>query len=81
MTLRAATDLDLRVRVYGGPTGGSLRFWGAASLDEGERIDYTLPLDGPLPSLTFSWEDTLGQAGAVALKGEQLPYPLPVNGR
>ena len=77
MTLRAATPLDIRVRAYGGLTGRFLRFWGAASLDEGERIDYSLPLHGPTPSLTFSWEDTLGQAGAVTVKGEQLPYPLP----
>ncbi len=77
VTLRAATPLDIRVRAYGGLTGRFLRFWGAASLDEGERIDYSLPLHGPTPSLTFSWEDTLGQAGAVTMKGAQLPYPLP----
>ncbi len=77
VTLRAATDLDLRVRAYGGRQGRSLRFWGSASLDDGERIAYSLPLSGEAPSLTFSWKDTLGQAGAVTLKDEQLPYPLP----
>ena len=77
VTLRAATDLDLRVRAYGGPEGGWLRFWGSASLAEGERIDYSLPLHGPKPSFTFSWEDSLGQAGAVTFKHEQIPYPLP----
>ena len=77
VTLRAATALDIRVRAFGGSQGRSLRFWGSASLDEGERIDYSLPLHGPAPSLTFSWEDTLGQAGAVTVKGEQIPYPLP----
>ena len=75
--LRAATPLDLRVRAFGGPEGTWLRFWGSASLDEGERIDYSLPLDGPNPSFTFSWEDTLGQAGAVTVEGGQIPYPLP----
>ena len=70
-------DLDVRVRAFGGPQGASLRFWGSASLAEGERIDYSLPLDGPAPSLTFSWVDTLGQAGAVTVEGEQIPYPLP----
>ena len=75
--LRAATPLDIRVRAFGGPEGSSLRFWGSASLDEGERIDYSLPLDGPNPSFTFSWEDTLGQAGAVTVESEQIPYPLP----
>ena len=75
--LRAATPLDIRVRAFGGPEGSWLRFWGSASLDEGERIDYSLPLHGPNPSLTFSWEDTLGQAGAVTVEGGQIPYPLP----
>jgi len=75
--LRAATDLDLRVRAYGGPGGRSLRSYAGASLDAGERASYDLPLDGPDPSLVFSWEDELGQAGAVSLDGEGLPYPLP----
>ena len=73
VTLRAATPLDLRVRAFGGPEGSWLRFWGSASLDEGERIDYSLPLHGPSPSFTFSWEDTLGQAGAVTVEEAQLP--------
>ena len=77
VTLRAATPLDIRVRAFGGPQGNSLRFWGSASLAEGERIDYSLPLDGPEPSFTVSWEDTLGQAGALTVKHEQIPYPLP----
>ena len=54
------------MRAFGGPEGTWLRFWGSASLDEGERIDYPLPLHGPVPSFTVSWEDTLGQAGAVS---------------
>ena len=78
VTFRAATALDIRVRTYGGPEGSWLRFWGSASLDEGERIDYSLPLNGPKPSFTVSWEDTLGQAGALTVKHEQIPYPLPV---
>ena len=77
VTLRAATGLDLRVRAFGGSQGRSLRFWGSASLDEGERIDYSLPLHGPAPSLTFSWQDSLGQAGALTFKHEQIPHPLP----
>ena len=77
VTLRAATDLHLRVRAYGGREGRSLRFWGSASLDEGERTVYSVPLSGESPSLTFSWEDGLGQAGAVTLKDGQIPYLLP----
>ena len=77
VTLRAATTLDIRVRAFGGPEGTWLRFWGSASLDEGESIDYSLPLHGPVPSFTFSWEDTLGQAGALTVESDNIPYPLP----
>ncbi len=75
--LRAATDLDIRVRAFGGPDGNSLRFWGSAALVEGERIDYSLPLNGPMPSVTVSWEDAIGQAGALTIKHDWIPYPLP----
>ena len=78
VTLRAATELDIRVRAFGGPQGAWLRFWGSATLAEGERIDYSLPLHGPAPSFTVSWEDTLGQAGALTFEEAQLPFPLPV---
>ena len=78
VTLRAATALDIRVRAFGGPEGTWLRFWGSATLAEGERIDYSLPLHGPAPSFTVSWEDTLGQAGALTVEHDQIPYPLPV---
>ena len=47
----------------------------SATLAEGERIDYSLPLHGPAPSFTVSWEDTLGQAGALTFEEAQLPYP------
>ena len=77
VTLRAATDLDIRMRAFGGSQGTSLRFWGSASLAEGEAIDYSLPLHGPMPSFTVSWEDTLGQAGAVTIEHGRIPYPLP----
>ena len=77
VTLRAATDLDIRVRAFGGSQGTSLRFWGSASLTEGEAIEYSLPLNGPMPSFTVSWEDTLGQAGALTWEHDRIPYPLP----
>ena len=77
VTLRAATELDIRVRAFGGPEGAWLRFWGSATLAQGERIDYSLPLHGPAPSFTVSWTDTLGQAGAYTVEHEQIPYPLP----
>ena len=77
VVLRAATDLDLRVRAYGGPSGSGSRFFATVSLAAGERVTYDLPLNGPSPSLVFSWEDGLGQAGAVSLDGERLPWPLP----
>ena len=77
VVLRAATDLRLTVRAYGGPEGRSLRAWAAASLEQGQRSTHDLPLRGPAPSLVFSWRDGIGQAGALSLEGEQLPYPLP----
>ena len=77
VTLRAATNIDLRARAYGGPEGTWLRFWGSATLDEGERVSYSLPLHGPVPSFTFSWEDGLGQAGAFTVEHEWIPHPLP----
>ena len=76
--LRAATDLNIRVRAFGGSQGTSLRFWGSSNLTEGEAIDYSLPLSGPMPSFTVSWEDTLGQAGALTVTHDRIPYPLPM---
>ena len=77
VTLRAATDVELWTRAFGGPEGAWLRFWGATSLTGGESVDYSLPLHGPVPSLTFSWVDTLGQAGATTVTHEKIPFPLP----
>ena len=81
VSVRSATDLQLRVRAYGGPLGQSPRFFATAALEVGERAAYDLPLHGPSPSLQFSWEDALGQAGALTLAGgEQFSYPLPSAG-
>ena len=49
VTLRAATELDIRVRAFGGPQGTWLRFWGSATLAEGELIDYSPPSTDPHP--------------------------------
>ncbi len=77
ITLRAATDVDIRLRAFGGPDGTWLRFWASDTLDEGEFGRYRFPLHGPTPSFTVSWEDGLGQAGALTVEHEQIPYPLP----
>ncbi len=77
VTLRAAHDLDLRVRVYGGRTGRTLKMGARSTFRSGEARSYNLTLDGPLPSFTFSWADALGRSGAVSLKSHQIPYPLP----
>ena len=77
VTLRAATDVDIRVRAFGGPEGTWLRFWGSATLAEGESIDYSLPLQGPQPTFTVSWEDGHGQAGALTVESDNIPHPLP----
>ncbi len=77
VSLRASHDLDLKVRVFGGRTGRTLKMGANAVVHSGERKTYNLTLDGPEPSFTFSWVDALGFSGAVSLKSEQLPYPLP----
>ena len=78
VTLRAATDLEIRVRAFGGLRGREMRFWSAAALTERGTISYSLPLSGDEPSLTLSWEDGIDQGGAVTKRAEQIPYPLPV---
>ena len=77
VSLRAAHDLDLKVRVFGGRTGRTLKMGANAIVHSGERKTYNLTLDGPSPSFTFSWTDSLGFSGAVSLKSDQIPYPLP----
>ena len=77
VTLRAAHDLDLKVRVFGGRTGRTLKMGANAVVHSGERRTYNLSLDGPSPSFTFSWTDSLDFSGAVSLKSNQIPYPLP----
>ena len=77
VSLRAAHDLDLKVRVFGGRTGKTLKMGANAIVHSGEKKTYNLTLDGPKPSFTFSWTDSLGFSGAVSLKSDQLPYPLP----
>ena len=88
VTLRAAHDLDLKVRVFGGRTGRTLKMGANAIVHSGERKTYNLTLDGPSPSFTLSWTDSpvsstgqaLGFSGAVSLKSNQIPYPLPQAG-
>ena len=75
--LRAAHDLDLKVRVFDGRTGRTLKMGANAVVHSGERKTYNLILNGPRPSFTFSWTDALGFSGAVSLKSDQIPYPLP----
>ena len=77
VTLRAATDVDIRIRAFGGPDGTWLRFWASDRLDEGEIGRYRFPLHGPVPSFTVSWEDGLGQAGALTVEHDMIPHPLP----
>ena len=77
VTLRAAHDLDLKVRVFGGRAGKTLKMGANTSLTAGQARSYNLNLDGPSPSFTFSWVDALGRSGAVSLKSHQIPYPLP----
>ncbi|MDE2843364.1 MAG: hypothetical protein OXN21_08285, partial [Chloroflexota bacterium] len=77
VTLRAAHDLDLKGRVFGGRTGKTLKMGFNTGLAAGQSKSYNLTLDGPSPSFTFSWQDALGFSGAASLKSHQIPYPLP----
>ena len=77
VTLRAAHDLQLRGRVYGGRQGRTLKMGVNPSFRAGESKSFNLTLDGPSPSFTFSWRDGLDRSGAVSLKSHQIPYPLP----
>ena len=80
VTLRAAHDLNLKVRVFGGRAGKTLRMGANTSLTAGQAKSYNLTLNGPSPSFTFSWVDSLGRSGAATLKSDQIPYPLPKAG-
>ena len=77
VVLKAASNLDVEVRAFGGPDGREPKFQRDDTLGQGGRSSYLMPLDGLVPSFTFSWRDEFGQAGAVSLSGSQLPYPLP----
>ena len=77
VVVRAAANLEVEARAFGGPDGREPRFQREDTLGRNGRSSYLAPLDGPVPSFTFSWRDEHGQAGAVSLAGEQLPYPLP----
>ena len=77
VTLRAAHELHLRGRAYGGRSGRTLRMGFNTAMSAGQSKSYNLSLDGPSPSFTFSWVDALGRSGAVSLKSSQIPFPLP----
>ena len=77
ITVRAATGIKLDVRSYGGDSGRVLTFFVHDLMEQGEAERFGLSLDGPDPSFTFAWQDGLGQTGALALKGRQLPHPMP----
>ncbi|MCY3696663.1 MAG: hypothetical protein OXG86_05850 [Chloroflexi bacterium] len=77
VVLKAAANLEVEVRAFGGADGREPKFHRENTLGTGGRLSYLLPLDGPVPSFTFAWRDEHGQAGAISLTGDQLPYPLP----
>ena len=77
VTLRAATDLQMSARAYGGTVGFTPIFNASANLRQGEVVAYDIPLTGKYPTITVAWEDSLGQGGAFLLEGDQIPYPLP----
>ena len=77
VVLKAATDLDVSIQIFGGDAGRTLIANRSIELTQGERSTQQLVLDGDLPSFTFAWTDEFNQAGAVTLAGSQLPHPLP----
>jgi len=77
VVLKAAANLEVEVRAFGGADGREPTFHRENTLGTGGRLSYLLPLDGPVPSFTFAWQDEHAQAGAISLAGDQLPYPLP----
>ncbi len=77
VVLKAAANLEVEARAFGGPDGREPKFQRDDTLGQGGRSSYLMPLDGPAPSFTFAWRDEHGQAGAISLSGNQLPYPLP----
>ena len=78
VVLKAATDLDVSIQVFGGDDGRTLIANRSIELTKGERSTQQLVLDGEQPSFTFAWTDDFDQAGAVTLAGSQLPHPLPI---
>ncbi len=77
VVLKAAADLELNVQAFGGADGQHLAVNRSVQLRGGEQTTQVLPLSGGRPSFTFAWLDEYNEAGAVALAGEQLPFPLP----
>ena len=77
VVLKAAANLEVEVRAFGGADGREPMFHRENTLGTGGRLSYLMPLDGPVPSFTFAWRDEYAQAGAISLAGDQLPYPLP----
>ncbi len=77
VTLRAATDLKMSARAYGGAVGFTPIFEASAKLEEGQVVAYDIPISGKFPTITFAWEDSLEQGGAFLLEGDRIPYPLP----
>ena len=78
VVLKAATDLDVSIQVFGDDDGRTLITNRSIQLTKGERSTQRLVLHGELPSFTFAWTDDYHQAGAVTLAGSQLPHPLPI---
>ena len=78
VTIRAATDLRLDARSYGGDDGRVLNFFVADHMQQGEAETFGLSLDGPDPSFTFAWQDGIGANRGTGPESDgSLPHPLP----
>lgn len=75
--LRAAAGIDVAARTFSGTDRSLPVHHASARLEQGAAATYQTPIGGPSPSMVFSWRDDLGFSGALALKGGQVPHPLP----
>ena len=75
VTLRAAHELHLRGRAYGGRSGRTLRMGFNTPMSAGQSKSYNMSLDGPIPVIHFLLGGRIGpQRGGVP---EEQPDPLP----
>ena len=77
ITIRAASDIQAFARSTTGDPSDEITMLPLVQVPTNQTIEFVLPLGGPAPDLSISWYDSTGRWGGIALKGPELPYPLP----